>query len=341
MTDKQQPAQFDWATELSDAQGHVTLSEQEAKEIGARLRRMGEKLKAYEDLDDAADDVQLLRMGYAAARLEIESLKVQSAEHAKEQADELAVAYMCGASREKELAAQQTATTYAALPDEREAFEAMMRSQTFDSLKRLSDGSYESYEARVGWLAWNVRASHGQAPAGATLPDGWVPLTITHEGQYPEEVAYGPQIMMDRLGKWLGKYFAQATECVPAPATPPECETEAEKRAFADATHTLRASHGQAPAQPAAVHCKGRNCAAVDGYGHSNECASDHERAASGLDTAGNRNPVARYDGYRGAPCNPAYTKDQRAAWLEGCEARNRQGITPSPQADNKKKDPL
>ena len=66
MTDKQ-PAQFDWATELSDAQGHVTLSEQEAKEIGARLRSMGAKLKAHEDLGDAADDVQLLRMGYAAA----------------------------------------------------------------------------------------------------------------------------------------------------------------------------------------------------------------------------------------------------------------------------------
>ena len=82
MTDKQQPAQFEWATELSDAQGHVTLSEQEAHEIGARLRRMGEKLKAYEDLDGAADDVQLLRMGYAAARLEIESLKAQLAEHA-------------------------------------------------------------------------------------------------------------------------------------------------------------------------------------------------------------------------------------------------------------------
>ena len=82
------------------------------------------------------------------------------------------------------------------------------------------------------------------------------------------------------------------------------------------------ASHGQAPAQPATVHCKGRDCAAVDGDGHSDECVSDHERAASGLDTAGNRNPVARYDGYRGAPCNPAYTKDQQAAWLEGYEAR-------------------
>ena len=81
-----------------------------------------------------------------------------------------------------------------------------------------------------------LRASRGQAPAGATLPDGWVPLTITHEGQYPEEVAYGPQIMMARLGKWLGKYFAQAAQAadsVTAPAPPPECETEAEKRAFA------------------------------------------------------------------------------------------------------------
>jgi len=112
MTDKQPPAQFDWATELSDAQGRVTLSEQEAKEIGARLRSMGAeketltlyksladeyglsifkdlkdltteienlrgKLKTYEDLGDAGSDVQLLRMGYAAARLEIESLNAQ------------------------------------------------------------------------------------------------------------------------------------------------------------------------------------------------------------------------------------------------------------------------
>lgn len=63
MTNKQRPAQFDWATELLDAQGHVTLSAKEAHEIGARLRSMGEKLKAYEDLDEAASDVQLLRMG--------------------------------------------------------------------------------------------------------------------------------------------------------------------------------------------------------------------------------------------------------------------------------------
>ena len=75
MKNQQHPDRFDWATELSDAQGRVTLSEQEAKEIGARLRSIGEKLKAYEDLGEAASDVQLLRTGYAAARLEIESLR--------------------------------------------------------------------------------------------------------------------------------------------------------------------------------------------------------------------------------------------------------------------------
>ena len=64
MTDTQPPAQFDWATELSDAQGHVTLSKQEAKEIGARLRSMGA-------------ENETLRAGYAAARLEIESLRGQ------------------------------------------------------------------------------------------------------------------------------------------------------------------------------------------------------------------------------------------------------------------------
>ena len=39
------------------------------------------------------------------------------------------------------------------------------------------------------------------------LPDGWVPCVITYEGQHPEDVAYGPQIMMDRLKKWLDRYF--------------------------------------------------------------------------------------------------------------------------------------
>lgn len=127
---------------------------------------------------------------------------------------------------------------YAALPDEREAFESWLRSvwTAGYGCPKFDSGKYVHGEAQRFWECWQARTSHGQAPAGATLPDGWVPLTITHEGQHPEEVAYGPQIMMDRLGKWLGKYFAQAAQAadsVTAPAPPPECETESEKRAFA------------------------------------------------------------------------------------------------------------
>ena len=74
------------------------------KDLTTEVENLREKLKTYEDLGGAADDMQLLRMGYASARLEIESLKAQLAERAKEHADELAVAYMCGASRENEIA---------------------------------------------------------------------------------------------------------------------------------------------------------------------------------------------------------------------------------------------
>jgi hypothetical protein len=45
-------------------------------------------------------------------------------------------------------------------------------------------------------------------PVQATLPDGWVPLVVTLPDSHPEEVAYGPEVMMDRLGKWLEKHFA-------------------------------------------------------------------------------------------------------------------------------------
>lgn len=44
-------------------------------EMTTELETLRAKLKTYEDLGDAGSDVQLLRMGYAAARLEIESLQ--------------------------------------------------------------------------------------------------------------------------------------------------------------------------------------------------------------------------------------------------------------------------
>jgi hypothetical protein len=80
----------------------------------------------------------------------------------------------------------------------------------------------------------------------------------------------------------------------------------------------------EAAPQPeaAAPACKGTNCSAVRGVGHSQECEAEHDMATSALDTAGNRNPEARYAGYKGQPALPAYTADQLAAWQEGTAAR-------------------
>lgn len=60
--------------------------------------------------------------------------------------------------------------------------------------------------------------------ARLTLPEGWVPLTSEWEPGYPEDVAYGPQRMMDRLKKWLDKHFAAriAESAAPAPVAQPE-----------------------------------------------------------------------------------------------------------------------
>lgn len=191
MTNKQHPAQFDWATELLDAEGHVTLSKQEAKEIGARLRSMGEKLKAYEDLDGAASDMQLLRIGYAAARLEIESLQARIKTMAEERADELTVAHLDGRMRaEQPAGAQQPDAAYAALSDaDRDYMRkvvAVAVTMLFDGYKEdvtrvFSTGELSEFATitaamggeqvediyRRAWdlLSLPARASHGQAPA--------------------------------------------------------------------------------------------------------------------------------------------------------------------------------
>jgi len=62
------------------------------------------------------------------------------------------------------------------------------------------------------------------APVAPDLPTGWVPLTLEWEPGYPEDVAYGPQRMMDRLKKWLDKHFATRTaeSTAPAPVAQPD-----------------------------------------------------------------------------------------------------------------------
>ncbi|EZP51444.1 hypothetical protein [Delftia sp. RIT313] len=75
------------------------------------------------------------------------------------------------------------------------------------------------------------------APAApSVLPSGWVPCILTHDGQHPEEVAYGPQIMMDRLKKWLGRYFELLAQKVLA--EPVQAEMQAALQAVAmDVVH--------------------------------------------------------------------------------------------------------
>ncbi|WP_429949572.1 hypothetical protein ACQYWY_21675 [Comamonas sediminis] len=74
-------------------------------------------------------------------------------------------------------------------------------------------GDSKSYRAALA--ATPALPATGDSSAGdlaQTLPDDWVPCTITYEGQYPEDVAYGPTIMMARLKKWLERYFALKAE---------------------------------------------------------------------------------------------------------------------------------
>lgn len=152
------------------------------------------------DMGGAADDVQLLRMGYAAARLEIESLR-------KEHADELAVAYMCGASREQELSAQQTGAAYAALPDEGEPW----RGHKFKEVQR------GCWRCDCGKTIKEVTSDQSTPASGGNYPVMPKRYTVDDDGE--------------------------------------ELFTAEKMRAFADATCAMRASHGQAPAQPECLTC--------------------------------------------------------------------------------------
>ena len=80
MPDKQQPEPLRIAALLEKTGAQGSLRDEAASELRRQhveLETLRAKLKTYEDLGDAGSDVQLLRMGYAAARLEIESLKAQ------------------------------------------------------------------------------------------------------------------------------------------------------------------------------------------------------------------------------------------------------------------------
>ena len=173
MTNQQHPAQFDWATELLDAQGHVTLSEQEAHEIGARLRRLhseNETLRVERErnldsirvnneiINKKNAELESLRTGYAAARMEIESLQARIKTMAEEHADELMVAHLDGRARAAQPAgAQHPGTAYADLMQEASDW----------ICEHVDNGTPGAmmWAIRLQSAAQKLRASHVQAPA--------------------------------------------------------------------------------------------------------------------------------------------------------------------------------
>ena len=177
---------------------------QKAARQHAENETLRAKIKAYEDLDEAASDVQLLRMGYAAARLEIESLQARIKTMAEEHADELMVAHLDGMRAAQPAGAQQPGAAYAALPDaDRDYMRkvvAVAVTMLFDGYKEdvmrvFSTGELSEFVTitaamrvekvediyRRAWdlLSLPASASHGQAPAQA-IPAAAAGCTRSH-----------------------------------------------------------------------------------------------------------------------------------------------------------------
>lgn len=73
---------------------------------------------------------------------------------------------------------------------------------------------------RVAVLEQQVAALEAEKARQQSVPSGWVPLLIEYDPGYPEEVAFGPQRMMDRLKLWLDKYFAMLAAAPQADSSP-------------------------------------------------------------------------------------------------------------------------
>jgi hypothetical protein len=87
----------------------------------------------------------------------------------------------------------------------------------FSSYARDNQETHVVSTYRARHALADLLAAAPQAPAApSVLPSGWVPCILTHDGHHPEEVAYGPQNMMDRLKKWLSRYFEMLAQAAPA-----------------------------------------------------------------------------------------------------------------------------
>jgi hypothetical protein len=97
-------------------------------------------------------------------------------------------------------------------------------------------------KARIAELERELEAvGAGGVQPMSGLPEGWVPCVVTYEGQQSEEVAYGPQRLMDRLKKWLDRYFAmRAEQAALTPGEPPRLVNECLRKDALTAIRALR-----------------------------------------------------------------------------------------------------
>ena len=147
MTERQSdsPA-FCWATELAMTQEPITLSVTDAHDVSVEMQRLH------------AENTTL-QQGYAAARLEIESLQARIKTMAEEHADELMLAHLDGMRAAQPAGAQQPGTAYADL---------MQAASDWicEHVQNETTGAM-MWAIRLQSAAQELRASHGQAPAQA------------------------------------------------------------------------------------------------------------------------------------------------------------------------------
>lgn len=128
---------------------------------------------------------------------------------------------------------------------------------------RYSGGQYINDFALFGWMVWeaclsevarlNQPASAGDERSevwdGKSLPYGWVAVQMLFDGpDYPEDFAYGPPRMMERLSGILERYYATRF----APKVEP-VNTKGSRKALSDMNAKLRAKVGRLERELAAL----------------------------------------------------------------------------------------
>jgi hypothetical protein len=159
----------------------------------------------------------------------------------------------------------------AAQGDERARFDAWWKYQHETAANRLDGDDYmifvdpkDQYQS-----CWNAALS--RQPSAPASAEPMVPLIIEYDPGYPEIVAFGTQMQMDRLKKWLDKLFAMrriqqagALPELPAPITKSRKQQRNGSYLVFDA-YDVDQMMAYARAALAAAKPKGRQPSAEDG----------------------------------------------------------------------------